>query len=158
MRTATSVPSLVQLETHHLVSLVKWSLRVVFLLGLIVALASQATAAPVVFTASGAFNEGQELSGNIAIYTATGKVSVDLKVAGFEGESFTTLPTVEKFEGLVRLVWPLPGSTAFDPLDLVLTLQGVHTLVGYAGGEIDSGDNRVLCTPTTASSPTSSGP
>jgi len=44
-----------------------------------VALASQATAAPVVFEASGKFSNGSPLSGTVTIDTATGKVlSADL--------------------------------------------------------------------------------
>ena len=82
MQTATPVPALVPRETHALAYLAKWSLRVVLLLGVMVALASQATAAPVVFEASGEFNDGCRLSGTVTIDTATGKVlSADLSVA-----------------------------------------------------------------------------
>ena len=52
MQTATPVPALVPPETRRLAYLAKWALRVVFLLGVMVALASQATAAPVVFEVS----------------------------------------------------------------------------------------------------------
>lgn len=62
----------------------RWTLRVVFLLGAILARASQASAAPVVFDATGDFNGvvGETvLSGTVTIDTATGKVvSADLKV------------------------------------------------------------------------------
>jgi hypothetical protein len=74
MQTATPVPALVPRETHTLAYLAKWSLRVVLLLGAMVALASQATAAPVVFDVSAQSGEGWAVSGTVTIDTATGKV------------------------------------------------------------------------------------
>jgi len=66
---------------------------VVFLLGVMVALASQATAAPVVFEASGKFSNGSPLSGTVTIDTATGKVlSADLTAK--DGSSTVIFDTV----------------------------------------------------------------
>jgi hypothetical protein len=81
MRQATPEPSLVLLPTHVVRPLSKWALRVLFLLGVQLALVGQAAAAPVVFTATGEFENGWELSGTVTIDTATGKVvSADLGV------------------------------------------------------------------------------
>jgi hypothetical protein len=81
MRQATPERSLVLLPTHAVGDLWKWALRALFLVGVQLALVGQATAAPVVFTASGEFENGWELSGTVTIDTATGKVlSADLSV------------------------------------------------------------------------------
>jgi len=81
MRQATPEPSLVLLPTHVVRPVSKWALRVLFLLGVQLALVGQAAAAPVVFTATGEFENGWELSGTVTIDTATGKVvSADLGV------------------------------------------------------------------------------
>ncbi|HXY34332.1 MAG TPA: hypothetical protein VEI07_08900 [Planctomycetaceae bacterium] len=148
MPTATPLPSLVRPGTRRLAHLAQWSLRVVFLLVVIVAVASQATAAPVVFDASGEFEDGYELSGTITIDTATGDVlAADLQVEwGTETISFTDLYKISHS--------PAPkGSTntsmlfvAF-PLELQLTVHA-STLVGYAGGPL-------LCDPGSDDSPSS---
>src|SRR5579863_4472981 len=79
MRTATLTPSLVRPKTRRLAHLAKWALRAALLVGVMVALARQAAAAPVVFEALGRFSNGSPLSGTITIDTATGKVlSADL--------------------------------------------------------------------------------
>jgi hypothetical protein len=106
-----------------------------------VALASQATAAPVVFEASGSFQDGFKLSGTITIDTATGKVvSSDLLVAGHletlftgTGQHSTSQPgllTYPSFYGL--------DETA----ELVLWIP-LHTLVGYKGGALLDYENGI---------------
>jgi len=130
MQKLTSLNRRVREESRHLGSLAKWALRAFFLLGLMVVLASQAAAAPVVFTASAEF-EGLRtpLSGTITIDTATGKVlSVDLKVG--TKYSFTRLPWISHRPLTVTQMEFVDGQST---LELVLP---VSTLVGYQGGEI----------------------
>jgi hypothetical protein len=93
MQTATPVPALVVPETRRLAYLANWSLRVVLLLGVMAALASQATAAPVVFDVSAQSGEGWAVSGTVTIDTATGKVlSADLTAK--DGSSTVIFDTV----------------------------------------------------------------
>ena len=144
MQTATPVPALVPRETHALAYLAKWSLRVVLLLGVMVALASQATAAPVVFEASGEFNDGCRLSGTVTIDTATGKVlSADLTAE--DGSSTVIFDTV--YYGTVTQITARPGYPVWTrmwfeaefpgpgPYALSLTVPEA-TLVGYKGSSL----------------------
>jgi hypothetical protein len=81
MRQATTKLSLALLPTRVVGHLSNWALRALFLVGVQLALVGQAPAAPVVFTASGEFENGWELSGTVTIDTASGKVlSADLSV------------------------------------------------------------------------------
>jgi hypothetical protein len=136
MRTATPYPSLVPPETHALAYLAKWALRAVLLLGVMVALASQATAAPVVFEASGEFEDGTYLEGSITIDTATGKVlSADLIINNLPGggESVFTPSSTTHTKNTTTMVFA--GSYVHEPARLQLTLP-VSTLVDYEGGGI----------------------
>jgi hypothetical protein len=141
MRTATRVPSLVPPETHGWAYLAKWTLRVVVLLGVSLAMASQATAAPVVFKASGEFEDtGATLSGTLTIDTATGHLlSADLIIIDHSGDVvageyvFTTITSPVK-STTIRLSGHGPKFES----GMQLTLP-VSTLVGYKGGSIISG-------------------
>jgi hypothetical protein len=112
-----------------------------FLLGVMVALASQATAAPVVFEASGEFDDGCKLSGTVTIDTATGKVlSADLRVAFgsveryvFDG-SVSVLRSSEGPYGPYTRIEFGPGTGQGFAL-LYIALPGT-SLVGYDGSEI----------------------
>ena len=64
MQTATPISVLVPPETRVLAYLARRALRAVFLLGVMLALASQATAAPVVFEVSGG-NPDRVWNGNV---------------------------------------------------------------------------------------------
>jgi len=146
MQTTTPVSRPFLHKTRPLAYLAKWALRAVFVLGVLLALASQATAAPVVFTVLGEFNNGSgyALSGTITIDTATGKVvAVDLaaKYGGALYATFTSLPygvnSNTKY-GYTTIYWeltnpPLPAPGAFASLMLVIPAS---TLVGYAGGPL----------------------
>ncbi len=138
MRQATPKLSLVLLQTHVVAHLSKWTLRVLFLLGVLLSLAAQATAAPVVFEASGEFEYVGELSGTITIDTATGKVlSVDLILSG-----------TEVGPGVYDVI-PAREATLRSGPFLILRFLGignslglalrVPTLIGYEGGPIVSG-------------------
>jgi len=120
----------------------RWTLRVVFLLGAILARASQASAAPVVFDATGDFNGvvGETvLSGTVTIDTATGKVvSADLKVE----EGGTTL-IFDQFRSvavvgsgsLQSVAITVDGYNEKSRAPVVLQLAVPHaSLVDYAGG------------------------
>jgi len=138
MQTATPVPALVPRETHALAYLAKWSLRVVLLLGAMVALASQATAAPVVFDVS-ALGELWDVSGTVTIDTATGKVlSADLTAE--DGISTVIFDTV--YYGTVTQITARPGYPVWTrmyfeagPCSLFLTVPEA-TLVGYKGSSL----------------------
>ena len=127
-------------EARPLARLAKWSLRAVFLSGAMVALASRATAAPVVFEASGLFDDGRRLSGAVTIDTATGKVlSADLSVTFgsveryvFDG-SVSVLRSNEGPYGPYTQIKFGPGTgEGFSGLDIAL--PGT-SLVGYDGSE-----------------------
>jgi hypothetical protein len=145
MQTATPVPALVPRETHTLAYLAKWSLRVVLLLGAMVALASQATAAPVVFDVSAQSGEGWAVSGTVTIDTATGKVlSADLTAK--DGSSTVIFDTV--YYGTVTHS-TRPGEPVWTKMffeaeaeagiySLLLTVPEA-TLVGYKGSLLYSG-------------------
>ena len=106
MQTATPVPALVPPETRRLAYLPNWALRAVFLLGVMVALASQATAAPVVFEVSAQSSELWAVSGTVTIDTATGKVlSADLTAE--DGSSTVIFDTV--YYGTVTQITARPG-------------------------------------------------
>jgi hypothetical protein len=133
MQTATHVLSLVRPETPISAHLAKWALRAMFLFGVMVALASQAAAAPEVFKASGYF-ENEKLSGTITIDTATGKVvSADLNVGEYVFQGAVLQPY-----GNIKLHFRGVGHTAYGELQatMLLTLP-VKTLVDYEGGEIE---------------------
>jgi len=136
MQTATPVLSSVRLEGRRLAQLARWSLRAVVLLGVIVALTGSATAAPVVFTASGEFEKWGELSGTITIDTATGDVlAADLQVAGLPGVSavsFTSLPKISHSPGPKEEYTIMRFESGYV---LELTVRA-STLVGYAGGPL----------------------
>ena len=139
MRTATPYPSLVPPETHALAYLAKWALRAVLLLGVMVALASQATAAPVVFDVSAQSGEGWAVSGTVMIDTATGKVlSADLTAK--DGSSTVIFDTV--YYGTVTQITARPGYPVWTrmffeagPYSLFLTIPEA-TLVGYKGSSL----------------------
>jgi|SRR5580704_7538188 hypothetical protein len=146
MQTATPVPALVPPETRRLAYLPNWALRAVFLLGVMVALASQATAAPVVFEASGEFENGLELTGTVTIDTATGKVlSADLSLVEgsvvkyvFDGRVSVARSTgpytrivIEPgaVQGFAQLWITVPGTS-------LVGYDGSKTLWSYAGEEL----------------------
>ena len=139
MQTATPVPALVPPETHALAYLAKWALRVVLLLGAMVALASQATAAPVVFDVSAQSGESWAVSGTVTIDTATGKVlSADLTAK--DGSSTVIFDTV--YYGTVTQItarrgYPVWTRMYFEagPCSLFLTVPEA-TLVGYKGSSL----------------------
>jgi hypothetical protein len=113
---------------------------VAFLLGVLLALARQAAAAPEVFTASGRFEDGS-LSGTLTIDTATGKpLSSDLIVSGSSyGElTFIGVPVTSVVQtDSTRM--RIQGSNAKgEQFTLQLQLR-VSTLVGYDGGPIEPG-------------------
>jgi len=139
MQTATPVPALVPRETHTLAYLAKWSLRVVLLLGAMVALASQATAAPVVFDVSAQSGEGWAVSGTVTIDTATGKVlSADLTAK--DGSSTVILDRVDGVTQITaRRGYPVWTRMLFadesERYFLFLTVPEA-TLVGYKGSSL----------------------
>jgi hypothetical protein len=141
MRKATPVPSLVLPETHVLAYLTKWTLRVVFLLGVSLALAGQAAAAPEVFTVWGAFSSG-DLSGTVTIDTATGNLlSADLIImaGGMEGKFvFTDLVQISHTSEATAISFTGYNSALKSAASMRLTLQ-VSTLKGYNGGKIEGG-------------------
>jgi hypothetical protein len=134
----TPVSRLVLHETRPLAYLAKWALRAALLLGVMAALASQASAAPVVFEASGLFDDGRRLSGTVTIDTATGKVlSADLSVTFGSVEMYV-------FDGSVSVRRSNGGpytQIEFGPgigegyAGLFITLPGT-SLVGYDGSEL----------------------
>jgi hypothetical protein len=136
MRKATPVPALVVPETPLLAYLAKWSLRVMLLLGVMVALASQATAAPVVFDVSAKSDEGWIVSGTVTIDTATGKVlSADL--TGKDGSStviFDFVPYVTQFSNRPGApVWTKMSFRDESARNFLFLTVPVATLVGYKG-------------------------
>jgi len=134
MREATAVPSLVLPEAPDLAYLAKWTLRVVFLLGVSLALARQAAAAPVVFDASGEFENGSELSGTVTIDTATGVVlSADLSITNDTGETylFNDRVSAKHYGSWTTISF---GGAEILPV-LVLSVEG-RSLVGYDGSSI----------------------
>jgi len=142
MQTATPVLSLVPPETHALAYLAKWGLRAVFLLGVMVALASQATAAPVVFEASGKFSNGSPLSGTVTIDTATGKVlSADLSAMANSVELlvFDRVISVSHWhDGATAMTTIAIGEATNDDEYLYLVVKE-STLVGYTGSHLVPG-------------------
>ena len=141
MQKATPVPGLVVSETRRLAYLAKWSLRVTLLLGVMVALASQATAAPVVFDVSAQSGEGWAVSGTVTIDTATGKVlSADLTAK--DGSSTVIFDTV--YYGTVTQITARRGYPVWTRMffedesghySLFLTVPEA-TLVGYKGSSL----------------------
>src|SRR5580698_4951896 len=144
MQTATPVPALVPPETRRLAYLPNWALRAVFLLGVMVALASQATAAPVVFEVSAQSSELWAVSWTVMIDTATGKVlSADLTAE--DGSSTVIFDTV--YYGTVTQITARPGYPVWTrmwfeaefpgpgPYALSLTVPEA-TLVGYKGSSL----------------------
>jgi hypothetical protein len=146
MRQATPKLSLVLLQSRVVAHLSKWTLRVVFLLGGMLALASQAAAAPVVFEASGSDTDGRILSGTVTIDTATGIVkSADL-----------TLGVPPNEYGFYEVVTVVGHSTHLTPQGLEISVRGsseegvlvtiglvlpVKTnLVGFTGGTLVPGN------------------
>jgi len=142
MQKATPVPFLVPPETHGWAYLAKWTLRVVFLLGVSLALAGQATAAPVVFEASGEVENGWAMSGTMTIDTATGNVlSADVSVT--QGSVvkyvFDDAVSVRHSGGWTSIEI---GTDSFLPI-LQLTVE-TSTLVGYKGSLISLKDSYIL--------------
>jgi len=138
MQTATRGLSLVRPETPVLAYLAKWTLRVVFLLGVSLALAVQAVAAPVEFEANGQFEYGT-LAGAIAIDTATGKLlSSDLIImVGSDEIVFANLTQVVIQNKATRIdgtATSAPHKYIGSTIQLVLP---VSTLVGFKGCQID---------------------
>jgi len=137
----TPVSRLVLRETRPLAHLAKWTLRAVFLLGAMVALASQARAAPVVFDVSAQSSEGWAVSGTVTIDTATGKVlSADLTAK--DGSSTVIFDTV--YYGTVTQITARPGYPVWTRMffedesghySLFLTVPEA-TLVGYKGSSL----------------------
>jgi hypothetical protein len=127
------------------------ALRAVFFLGVMLALASQATAAPVVFQVSGGNPDesGMVLYGTVTIDTATGKVlSADVTVAhvlydgGFteyvldQVEAVRQTTYVASRGGPVEVLTQISILTGYDGPSLYLTLEG--SLVGYKGSPLFS--------------------
>jgi hypothetical protein len=141
MQTVTPVAALVVPDTRRLAYLANWSLRVVLLLGVMVALASQATAAPVVFDVSAQSGEGWAVSGTVTIDTATGKVlSADLTAK--DGSSTVIFDTV--YYGTVTQITARRGYPVWTRMffedesghySLFLTVPEA-TLVGYKGSSL----------------------
>jgi hypothetical protein len=121
--------------------LAKWTLRAVFLLGAMVALASQATAAPVVFDVSAQSSEGWTVSGTVTIDTATGKVlSADLTAK--DGSSTVIFDDV--YYGTVTQITARRGYPVWTRMffedesghySLFLTVPEA-TLVGFKGSSL----------------------
>jgi len=110
-----------------------------FLLFVMVALASQAKAAPVVFEASAESDDGWALSGTVTIDTATGKVlSADLSASdGFTGFGFDVVEKVQQISaarGAVLTEMSF-GEGQFSQATLFLTVPE-PTLVGYKGSRL----------------------
>jgi len=122
--------------------LAKWALRAVFLLGVMVALASQAKAAPVVFEVSAEADDGWALSGTVTIDTATGKVlSADLAATdGYYGFGFDVVDKVQRISAARGVVFTEMwfGGGQFSQAELLLTVQE-PTLVGYKGSRLYEG-------------------
>jgi hypothetical protein len=134
----TPVSHLVLQETRPLGRLRKWTLRAVFLLGAMVALATQATAAPVVFEASGLFDDGRRLSGTVTMDTATGKVlSADLSVTfgSVEMYVFDGSVSVRRSNGAPYTQIEFGPGIGEGYAELFITLPGT-SLVGYDGSEL----------------------
>jgi hypothetical protein len=140
MQTPTPVHALVVSETRF-AYLTRWSLRVVLLLGVMVALASQATAAPVVFEVSAQSSELWAVSGTVTIDTATGKVlSADLTAK--DGSSTVIFDTV--YYGTVTQITARRGYPVWTRMffedesghySLFLTVPEAM-LVGYKGSSL----------------------
>jgi hypothetical protein len=147
MRKANRVPSLVLRETHVLAYVAKWTLRVVFLLAASLALARHASAAPVVFEASGNFPWSpvgpSELSGTITIDPTLGSVlSADLTLTSrgaYDAPQTYRLTTLNKTDVPGRIL--LEGSNPIGDL-VVLQLQTTAlTWVGFDGGPLVSDES-----------------
>ena len=137
MRQGTPKLSRLLLQSRVVAHLAKWTLRVLFLLGVLLSLAARATAAPVVFEASGEFENGGELSGTITIDTATGKVlSADLSVTGFDVNLVfdKVAHVLDSYRGPVTGIGINEGPIV--PM-LGITVPG-KSLVGYTGSSIVS--------------------
>ncbi len=142
MQTATPVPSLVRPETHGLAYLAKWTLRAVLQLGVMVALASRATAAPVVFDVSAQSSEGWTVSGTVTIDTAAGKVlSADLTAKDgsstfiFDVAEGATPITTRRGGPVWTRMWFEVEFPGYGSPALVLTVPEA-TLVGYKGSSL----------------------
>jgi len=126
--------------------LAKWTLRVVFLLGVSLALAGQAAAAPEVFEASAESDDGWALSGTVTIDTATGKVlSADLAATdGYFGFGFDVVEKVQRMSGARGAVFTQMsfGAEQFPSGELFLMVPG--TLVGYKGSRLVEGPIEVI--------------
>jgi hypothetical protein len=153
MQTSLPISLLFPPETHVLVYLARRALRAVFLLGLMLALASQTTAAPVVFEVSGGNPDesGVVMYGTLTIDTATGKVlSADVTVAHvLHDGSFTSyvLDHVEYVRqtvievsrgGATEILTMISINGDLDGPNLSLTLEG--SLVGFDGSRLYSGN------------------
>ncbi len=137
MQKTTPVSRLVLHETRRLAYLAKWALRAV-LLGVMAALATQATAASVVFEASGLFNDGRRLSGTVTIDTATGKVlSADLSVTfgSVEMYVFDGSVSVRRSNGAPYTQIEFGPGIREGYAELFITLPET-SLVGYDGSEL----------------------
>lgn len=152
MQETTTVSRLVLAETRLPAHLAKWTLRAVVLLGVSLAQAGQATAAPVVFEVSGGNpdDDGVALSGTVTIDTATGKVlSADVTATHvlYDG-SFTEFvfdevesvhQTVSRGRRPVAVTTISIGEGFGNGIGLVLAVQE-STLVGYKGSPLYSLD------------------
>jgi hypothetical protein len=145
MRTATSVPSLLQPETHLLASPAKWTVIVLSVLGVIVALACPSpakpatkTSNPVIFDVAGEFHGGYALSGTITIDTKSGAfVSASLVIFGGGVGSndlaeSDDLSTIKSFGANAVLV---EDAATGNQIELVLP---VKNLKGYTGGPLST--------------------
>ena len=145
MQTATPIFVLVPSETHVLKCLANWAVRAVFLFGVILALASQATAAPVVFAVSGGNPDesGMVMYGTLTIDTATGKVlSADVTVAHVLSEGGFTEYVLDHVEAVRQTLYQpnrrgpvevltqisINGGVYVDGPGLYLTLEGSASL------------------------------
>jgi hypothetical protein len=136
MRQAAPEPSLVLLQATVVGQLSKWALRGLFLLGVQLYLVSHAAAAPVVFTASGEFENGWELSGTVTIDTASGKVlSADLSVT--EGSvvkyTFDKDVTVPRFSRGPFTTIEISEGSSVPSLGITVPEK---SLVAYSGSSI----------------------
>ncbi len=152
MQTATPISILVPPETHVLVYPAKLALRAVFLLGVMLAMSSQATAVPVVFEVSGGNPDesGVVLSGTVTIDTATGDVlSADVTAShvlddgSFTEYVFDHIESVqqtifsESRRGPVEVLTRISIIGYLDGPSLFLTVEG--SMVGFTGSPLFSG-------------------
>jgi len=134
MRQATPEASLVVLPIHVVGPLSMWALRVLFLLGVQLVLVGQAAAAPVVFTASGEFENGWQLSGTVTIDNATGKVlSADLSVSEGSVVKYVFDKAVRAVPGSLGTTIGISEGPIFPSLGITVPEK---SLVGYNGSSI----------------------